>query len=539
MVIILWVHVVAILIYSLARGESLSHSALEASIVAAPALVGTVLRSGRRLRSGAVSFGLLSASAVLVHLSGGLIELHFHFFVMVPLIALYQDWFPFTAAIGFVLLHHGAVGVLDPQSVYNHFAAWQRPVLWAGIHAFFIAGTTAVCLVTWRLNEAAMEKEAQAAEQARNTLGVLAATLESTADGILVVDDRGRMTHFNHRFVEMWRIPEGLANDRDDDEVLAFVLDQLVDPDGFLEQVRTLYGSTATSSDELEFTDGRVFERYSQPLRLDGGTAGRVWSFRDITERKQTERTLRDALAKDREAVERLAALDESKNLLLTAVSHELRTPLTSVVGYAEMLVAKDAQLSSEQRLGHLRRLLHNSQRLQALVLNLFDLDRISRGIVEPRREAVELNALARRVIDGLDIGTRRVDVTADDVWIDVDVGMTERIVENLVANAAKYTPPEAAIDVVLSETPEGAILEVRDRGAGVCDELKEAIFEPFRQGTTVSHTPGTGIGLSLVARFAELHGGRAWVEDRPGGGSVFKAFLAPGARVPASLQGA
>ena len=133
--------------------------------------------------------------------------------------------------------------------------------------------------------------ERQRAEEAlRQSHSLLNATLESTADGILVVDPAGQVTSFNRRFLELWRIPEALAATRDDQKLLQFVLDQLKDPAGFLAKVEELYRTAeATSWDELEFRDGRVLERYSQPQRLGDSVVGRVWSFRDVTERKQAE----------------------------------------------------------------------------------------------------------------------------------------------------------------------------------------------------------------------------------------------------------
>src|SRR5262249_16347469 len=123
------------------------------------------------------------------------------------------------------------------------------------------------------------------ADELRRSLSLLETTLESTADGILVVDREERIIRFNRRFATMWRIPDEILASHDDKEAVTFVLDQLVDPKEFIDRVRLLYSHPEASSfDVIAFRNGRVVERYSQPQRAGDEIVGRVWSFRDVTD---------------------------------------------------------------------------------------------------------------------------------------------------------------------------------------------------------------------------------------------------------------
>jgi len=240
----------------------------------------------------------------------------------------------------------------------------------------------------------------------------------------------------------------------------------------------------------------------------------------DTTDRKQAEEELARAL-------EKLRALDRLKNTLLHTLSHDLRSPLTAILGAASTLERLDAELPEDERAHLLHTLAARARGMNTLLTDLLDLDRLDQGIVEPRRFPVDLGELAHEVVLRTEaLQGRQVDVDAGRVAVAVDAPKVERMLENLLSNAARHTPPDSHIWVRVTAEDGGAMLVVEDDGPGVPDDMKKAIFEAFQRGSDAAGLPGTGIGLSLVARFAELHGGRAWVEDRPGGGASFRVFL-------------
>jgi PAS domain S-box-containing protein len=281
-------------------------------------------------------------------------------------------------------------------------------------------------------------------------------------------------------------------------------------------RIRKPDGKLAWIHDETTF----ITDADGKPLFLLG-------VLYDVTARKRAEETLKESERREHAAAERLRTLDDMKNTFLAAVSHELRSPLTSILGLSFTL-ERTTGLREEDRHDLVVRLSANAQKLDRLLKDLLDLDRLNRGIVEPQRRACDVGALARGTLATLDaLSKRDVVVSTEDVELEVDSAKVERIVENLLTNAVRHTPTDGTIWLRVEGRPDGGLIVVEDDGPGVAEELRTTIFEPFRQGPAApSHSPGTGIGLSLVARFAELHGGRAWVEDRPGGGASFRVFL-------------
>jgi signal transduction histidine kinase len=153
LVALLVAHAIALPIFGIAMGFSVAHSILDGGLLPGAFALTALLPGPRKLRGGLATLGLLTCSALLVHLSGGYIEAHFHFFIVIILIGLYEDWLPFGLALAFVVLHHGVGGAIDPSSVYNHPAAQQHPWLWAAIHGAAISLAAAFSIGVWKLNE--------------------------------------------------------------------------------------------------------------------------------------------------------------------------------------------------------------------------------------------------------------------------------------------------------------------------------------------------------------------------------------------------
>jgi PAS domain S-box-containing protein len=277
--------------------------------------------------------------------------------------------------------------------------------------------------------------------------------------------------------------------------------------------------------------DGRVVWIRDHAVLVPGeGGEPDCWQgfYIDVTEQKLAEAATHEALDRERQAAVELRAVDTMKNTFLDAVSHELRTPLAAVIGIAKTLRRAGSSLDEEDTADLVDRLVNNADKLDRLLTDLLDLDRLSKGIVAPKLDRTDLAALVDRVAKEWRQGSgRRLDVVAEPVVARVDAAKVERIVENLLVNADRHTTPETPVWVRVARHDGAVLLAVEDAGAGVPHELQAELFEPFRRGPEAStQAPGAGIGLALVSRFAQLHGGRAWVQDRPGGGASFRVLL-------------
>lgn len=220
---LLWGHVVGVPVFALIRGFSPVHSLVEGGAVVVFAALAIQPVGGRKFRSAMAALGLLTSSAVLVHLSGGTIEMHFHFFVMVGVLTLYEDWLPFLLAIGYVVVHHGLIGAISPETVFNHPAARAHPWTWAAIHGGFIMAAAAAYVVSWRLTEQARVRLAESSRRLEESEERFRGAFERGPIGVALVGLDGSFLRVNGSLCRMLG--------RSEDELLATTFETITHPD--------------------------------------------------------------------------------------------------------------------------------------------------------------------------------------------------------------------------------------------------------------------------------------------------------------------
>jgi PAS domain S-box-containing protein len=349
------------------------------------------------------------------------------------------------------------------------------------------------------------------------------ATLEATADGILVVSSEGKILRYNQKFADMWKMPDIVLEKMEDQVALKFVMDQLKNPDDFINKVKHLYSDPeAITSDILEFRDGRVFDRYSKPQKIGGTTVGRVWSFRDITERKKAEAELISAKEKAEES-------DRLKTAFLHNVSHEIRTPMNAILGFSALL--NEPGISDADRSQFTDVIFQSGNQLLSIINDIVDLASIESGQMKVSMKQINLNTTLRRLSEQFSYKEKPQKITLSlatplsqkDAEIMTDGTKVVQIISNLINNAFKFTK-KGTISFGYSIKDDFIELFVKDTGIGIAPEQQSRIFDRFYQvDSAVSRQfGGTGLGLSICKAYVELLGGKIWLVSSPGKGTEF-----------------
>jgi signal transduction histidine kinase len=376
----------------------------------------------------------------------------------------------------------------------------------------------AIGALVLRMYVTTREKESIARRLDRS-VSLLHATLESTADGILVVDTHGRITSWNEKFATMWRIPTEVLEAGDPARVAEFGLRDIVEPERLLANRTALFGDPrATSFDVIDFSDGRSFERYSQPQQLDGRTAGRVWSFRDITERRRLEEDLRQA--QKMEAVGRLAG----------GIAHDFNNLLTVISGYAEVIAANPA---APRVADDARQVQRAASRAAELTHQLLAFGR--KQLLRPQQ--IDLAAVVEDVqplLRSLVGETVRLTFDLDPGNIvEVDPGQMEQVVVNLALNARDAMPAGGTLAIRIAAEAGHVTLVVSDTGVGMDEETLTRATEPFF--TTKAAGEGTGLGLATAVGIIEQSGGTLTITSKAESGTQVTVALPALARTEAA----
>jgi len=422
--------------------------------------------------------------------------------------------FPDAASSGFADIGHAVMAnteALEFEELYRPSHRWIQGVAFST--------DDGVCVF---IRDVTKSKQAQDAE------AHLAAIVRATSVAVLSLTTTG--------VIESWNLGAEELFGYKVEEIVGRRVDAIV-PEDRRRELDFLKGRSrkdvhyATKAVHRAGTLIEISVTLSPIINASGDLIGYSLICRDVSDQARTERKMRKTLKRSTKKAEALEEKDRLKDLLLVAASHDMRGPVATLLGMA--LTLKQMHPFEEGTVEHelLERMIANGRRLERLLSDLLDLDRIGQGLFQPQRAPIDVGMVAKGVVRGMAGRDSAIRVVSRPGLAEVDPMLAERIIENLIGNALKFSDHDE--DIVVDVRPEdgGVQIAVDDRGPGVPDAIKEDIFQPFTRGT--SGKEGHGIGLTLVKRFAELHGGRAWVEDGRGGGASFRVFLP--AEVPSS----
>jgi PAS domain S-box-containing protein len=363
---------------------------------------------------------------------------------------------------------------------------------------------------------------------------ILSTQQETSLDGILVVDKKGRIFSFNRRFIDIWGIPQRVIDSDDNELVQLAMLKKIREPEQFMERVRYLYAHhDENSRDEIALNDGRIFDRYSSPMTgPDGNYFGRVWYFRDISDR------ILAALEKEKiESQLRQAEKMEAIGTLASGIAHDFNNILSAIYGYAELAyydIAKPDLLR-----GNLDEIINGAERAKKLVRQILTFSRTSEQEIQPLRISLmvkeALKFLRSSIPTTIDI---QQDVTSKTLVL-ADPTQIHQVIMNLCINAYHAMRESGGtlgvtlkdIDTEVDRITEPELapgqylqLEISDTGTGMDEEIQTKIFEPYF--TTKGLGEGTGLGLAVVHGVVESHGGIIKVRSKPGQGTTFQVYF-------------
>jgi PAS domain S-box-containing protein len=529
-----------------------------------PALL-ALMRPGRPATRYTIAVAQMLMGALLIHLTGGRLETHFHVFGSLAFLAFYRDWRVLVPATIVVALDHMLRGMFWPQSVYG--AVWVSQWRWVE-HAAWVIFENIFLLVSIHRSVAEMRETAErtatleqevrtrqlAETDARNSRARNDAILEVALDPVILMDEAGHIVQFNPAAERTFGYSEA--------EAVGIELAELIVPAdrhqphfaGVAPYLQSGEGALLNRRLELAAIrkGGEQFpvEVAIAPISTDG-SAMFAGYLRDITERRHAEAAVAERMLLERQNAEQLAALVDqlretqrqaeaatrAKSDFLASMSHELRTPLNAIILYSELLQEEAQDEGQQQSIADLQRIQSAGKHLLELINGILDLSKIEAGKMVLSIESFDVKSMIDDLVDTIGPVVQTNDNTltvtcGDEVGaMSADLMKTRQILLNLLSNAGKFTRSGAVTLEARRCLAGGAMsvaFTVTDTGVGMTPQQTDKIFDAFTQAdvTTTRKYGGTGLGLAIVSRFCDLMGGSVTVESRPGEGSCFTVFL-------------
>jgi len=503
------------------------------ALASLPVILATIA-PGRLLTRYVISIAQVLFSGLLIHVTGGRIETHFHVFGSLAFLAFYRDWRLLVPATVIVAADHFLRGMFWPQSVYGVIATsswrWLEHAGWVIFEDFFLFIS---CQQATRemQNIALRTAELEQAQQSEHAI------IEAALDAVVQMDLEGRVTGWNSQAVDTF----GWSAD----EAVGALLADLIIPPRYREAHRQdlhrfcRTGEGAFVGQRIEIVALRR-DRREFPVELGitvvqtGEELGFCAFVNDITKRREAEEAQKQA----KEAAE---AANRAKSEFLANMSHEIRTPLNSILGFSDLLLRGADGGDEAERLDFVRTIQTSSHHLLTLLNDVLDLSKIEAGQLDVELSRCSPSQLLAEVVSVLRVRAIEKQLCLEYTWsgaipetIESDPARFRQVLMNLIGNAVKFTR-QGYVRITARVDREPAepllVIDVEDSGIGIPAENCERIFSPFEQAdsSVTREFGGTGLGLSISRRLVEMMRGRISVRSEPGRGSTFTIAIPTG----------